>query len=301
MTLPVSTALAASLATNRMARDNEVTVLRGAGVPLVRIFAPMLVFGLFTSILGLVISDRVVPWAWKEQNNAQALLDSLPDNPIEAGLTVRVDNYVISFASAQKVSPSHFRVFKLVIVDKGDGTNQFPTIITADTADYEDGVWRAARGIIHHYNNSGFTDFDGVSSNVTMKERVDFSQASTSTADTQADKFSFAELSDLATTAARQGQIRAAVDYQVNRWFKLSLPLMALVFSLCSPPLSLRFARTGAFTGVLLSIITVFVAWNTLLFLKAVGLGGYLPPAVAAWSTNILFAGLGLWLLRKQD
>jgi lipopolysaccharide export system permease protein len=73
------------------------------------------------------------------------------------------------------------------------------------------------------------------------------------------------------------------------------------VFALCAPPLALRFSRSGGFAGVLLSIIVVFVAWNTLLLMKYVGLGGYLPPAVAAWTTNGIFTLLGLWLLRTQE
>jgi lipopolysaccharide export LptBFGC system permease protein LptF len=49
LTLPVSTALAVSLATNNMARNNEITVLRSIGVPLIRIFLPMILFGTIVS------------------------------------------------------------------------------------------------------------------------------------------------------------------------------------------------------------------------------------------------------------
>src|SRR5918998_3900607 len=57
LTLPVATALAASLATNRMARDLEITVLRGGGPPLLRIFFPILLFGAIISAANLYISD----------------------------------------------------------------------------------------------------------------------------------------------------------------------------------------------------------------------------------------------------
>jgi len=105
----------------------------------------------------------------------------------------------------------------------------------------------------------------------------------------------------MANEAKRQHRLADARKLEVNRWFKLTLPLMCLVFAICSPPLTLRFARTGAFTGVLLSIVVVFVGWNTMLLLKAVGLGGYLPPLLAAVATPILFAALGVWLLRVQE
>jgi hypothetical protein len=76
---------------------------------------------------------------------------------------------------------------------------------------------------------------------------------------------------------------------------------MCFVFALCSPPLSLRFARTGAFTGVLLSIVVVFVGWNTLLLMKGVALGRAYLAALAALSTPILFTCLGAWLLRGKS
>ena len=112
---------------------------------------------------------------------------------------------------------------------------------------------------------------------------------------------SFADISAMETEALRQKRFVDARKLAVNRYFKLSLPLMCFVFALCSPPLSLRFARTGAFTGVLLSIVVVFVAWNTLLLMKAVGLGGYVSPVVAAASTPILFTILGIFLMRSQE
>lgn len=301
MSLPVSTALAASLATNRMARDNEITVLRGTGVPLLRIFLPILVFGALTSVAALYISDRVVPWAWREQQNVQGYLDNLPTNPVDVGLTIPVDKYVITFTSAQKVTQTRRRLNQVVIVDKSGNGSDFQTITTAGSADYDNGVWYLKNVVIHHYDKDGFTTFDAFSPTGTLNLRIDFSQAYSTVAAEQSDKLSFADLTDLARTSRRQGQLRAATEYDVARWFKLSLPLMGIVFALCGPPLALRFARTGAFTGVLLSIITVFVAWNTLLFMKAVGLGQYLPAPVAAWSTNILFTLLGLWLLRTQE
>jgi lipopolysaccharide export system permease protein len=303
LTLPVSTALAASLATNRMARDNEITVLRGSGAPLFRAFVPVLFFGAIVSLLNLYISDRVVPWAWREQQNVQAILDTLPSNPVEAGLTIRVDNYTITFNSAQRVSETKRRLNKVVIVENQPvvGSMDYARITTADSADYENGVWTMHNVVSHQYGKNGFTQYDLGSKDLTMQLRIDFNGLYRPPQSGQYDKYSFAELTQRAQDARRFGNFRDTTSFEVERWFKLSLPLMGLVFALCAPPLALRFARTGAFTGVLLSIITVFVAWNTLLFMKYVGLGGYLPPIVAAFSTNVLFTILGLWLLRTQE
>jgi lipopolysaccharide export system permease protein len=110
LTLPVSTALAVSLATNTMARNNEITVLRSIGVPLIRIFLPMILFGAIVSGVNLYLYDRVVPWAWKEQQSVQGFLDNLPSNPIDVGFTVPVENYDITFNQVQKISDTKRRL-----------------------------------------------------------------------------------------------------------------------------------------------------------------------------------------------
>ena len=46
---------------------------------------------------------------------------------------------------------------------------------------------------------------------------------------------------------------------------KYALPFVCLAFALVAPPLALRFARTGAYIGIFISIILVWVGWNTLL------------------------------------
>jgi lipopolysaccharide export LptBFGC system permease protein LptF len=302
MTLPVSTALAASLATNRMARDNEFTVMRSAGTPLLRIFLPMFVFGALMSAADIYISDQLVPWAWTEQQNVtQYLFNNVGSNPVDVGRTFTQDNYTISFDSAQKISESKRRLNNVVIVTKPEKPGEYAEITTAKSVDYENGIWTLHGIVDHHYDAGGFTTLDSAAPTGTLRLRVDFSTMSQPMTPGQEVNFSFRELTRRADLARRMGNFREALTFEVERWFKLALPLMCLVLSICSPPLGLRFARTGTFTGVLLSIITVFVAWNTLLLLKLIGLGGYLPPIVAVGATNVLFAGLGIWLFKAQE
>jgi lipopolysaccharide export LptBFGC system permease protein LptF len=316
LTLPVSTALAASLAINRMARDNEITVLRGSGVPLYRIFLPIVAFGALISLVNLYIANRVTPWAFKEQQNVESVLNSITASKVEQGRTFSVDNYTVTFRSAAKVNQSRWRLNKVVIVENTPppvfgatatspptAQDAYPLILTAASADYEKGanagVWYLKSVVYHHYKDDGMTNFDLVADSGTLNLTIDFNQMYQQA--TQFDKLSYEELTQRAAAARRFGQSRDATTLEVERWFKLSLPLMGIVLALCGPPLALQFARAGAFTGILLSVITSFVAWNTLLLMKSIGYGGYLPPAVAAWSTNALFTLVGLWLLRIQE
>lgn len=305
LALPVSTAIAASMTINRMARDNEITVLRSFGLTLKRAFVPLVLFGLLTSILNLWIANRVVPWAAKEQARVKDRAGNFnSDNarPIELGLTIPIENKVVTFNTAQKVSDKRYRLDQIVIVERPPaGTNDFTRIMTAETADYENGKWSLQNVVYHNYGKDGMAEADLHQQAATLNMRIDFSALYQMQSGQQFDRLSYEDLTQRAEDSARYGNISEARTLEVERWFKLSLPMMGVVLVICGAPLSLRFARTGAFTGVLLAIIIIFVGWNTLLLMKYVAFGGLLPPIVAAWFTNVLFLIIGFVLIWTQE
>ena len=295
LTLPVAIALAASLSVNRLARDNELTVLRGTGTPILRAFLPILLTGLVVSIADYTLFDIVLPYATKQQIAKYGMAQE-PPTP---GATFAVDRYTLSYATSQKLSVSKRHVTRLVIVET-QATGVPAQITTANTADYENGTWQLAGVVVHHYNAQGIMQSETKQAATTLALPVDFSNLYRR-ADSAQVEFNFPELMARAKDAARFGNKQDATAYEVDAWTKLALPAMAFVFTLFATPLALMFARTGSFSGVMLSIGTVFVAWNTLLLMQYVGYGNYLPPAIAAWSTDVLFGIPGLFLLFRAD
>lgn len=301
--IPVSTALAASLATNRMARDNEFTVIRAAGTPLLRAFVPMFVFGLIMSGITFYIDNNIRPWAHGEQQHiSQYVINNLGTNPVDIGRTFTQGEYTISFATAQKISEDTRRLNKVIIIDAPKpNTPDYAQITTAETADYANGLWTLKNTVFHHFTPDGMTDLDAVSPTGTFRQQVDFTNIYQPLQMNEEANLSADDLRHRKATALAMGNFTEARTLEVARQFKYSLSFMCLALAICCPPLGLRFARTGTFTGVLLSIITVFVGWNTLLLLQIIANGGYLPPMVAAWTTDIVFAGAGIWLFRSQE
>ncbi|MGH3427688.1 MAG: LptF/LptG family permease, partial [Mycobacteriales bacterium] len=61
-------------------------------------------------------------------------------------------------------------------------------------------------------------------------------------------------------------------------------------------------ARSGAFVGVLLSIVLVLVYYTAYVVCTSiVGRNGWLPPMAAAWLPDVIFLLLGLWALRRVE
>jgi len=85
----------------------------------------------------------------------------------------------------------------------------------------------------------------------------------------------------------------------VDRAPKLAVPVTCLVIAIFAAPLAITGPRTSAAYGVAISLATTILFLTLIQLSRAVGSGGLLPPTLAAWTPNILFGGVGLWLLKR--
>jgi lipopolysaccharide export LptBFGC system permease protein LptF len=89
----------------------------------------------------------------------------------------------------------------------------------------------------------------------------------------------------------------ARLRVQLNQ--KLSYPLITLIMAILAIPFSLSAEKKGAITGVAVAVgIAVFYTVVTRLF-EAMGTLSQLPPALAAWSPDLIFILVGGYLILK--
>src|SRR5262245_31650039 len=60
-TLPMGVALASSLAFTRLARESELTAMRAAGTPIMRIIRPVATFGLVAGLGSFLMMEKIMP------------------------------------------------------------------------------------------------------------------------------------------------------------------------------------------------------------------------------------------------
>ncbi|HEY3330109.1 MAG TPA: LptF/LptG family permease [Capsulimonadaceae bacterium] len=306
LTMPVGVALSGALAVNRLARDSELTVVRMAGVPLRRIFLPIFAVGLCASIASFMIGEHVVPWSQRQFQKTQAAMFgyAVSASPSLAANRVFVyQNYNFYIGSAMKDAKETevFHLKKVLIIENPTDPNKYPRFFTANTADYRSGLWTLYDVVVHTQDEDGFTAVEMRPARMTLDLRIPLptiSENANGLAE-QPESYTMAQLRRKIDIMSKTGS--ETRDLEVAYQFKLALPFLCLAFAICAPVLSMRFARTGSFVGVFLSIVMVFVAWNTLILAKAFGVHGYLPPFLSAWAANILFCGLGLYFLWRAE
>jgi len=306
LTMPVATAIAVSLAVSRLTRDSEITVMRAAGISLVRIFAACFGVGVVLSLASFALGEKVVPWANLQYERTMSQISRRIRflSPQEGQVVQSSDRRYTAYVGRIAVSGKQTLLHDVTILIRRPD-NPIPTVLHSETADYAEGRWTLHDARVHIYENGGdreiFTRGKTVFLDFRLPERMFnmiylqlplYSAAST---------VSFRDLATRIGYQRRSGYVNPQDLLDLH--LKLSVPLSCLVFALVCPPLAMRFARAGGFMGVLLSIILVFVYWNTLLAAKILGarFPDILPPAVAGWGQNVIFSAIGLWVLWRSE
>lgn len=295
LTLPVATALSVSLAVNRLARDAEIVALRITGASLKRIFAPLLVAGILISLLNFWLGESVVPIAERSFRRIRDRIFLMQTAPLfRSNVVFKVQNYAFYIGMVERVEGNRAELRDVQVWEMP--VSGYARMMLAPRAMYDDGIWRLYDAQVHIYGDDGFAIDARAPGEVTINQRVALEEL---ISPPQPEEINAAELYRQAKELEKSGM--PAKRLWVGYYFKFSIPFACAVFALCSAPLALRFAKAGSFMGVLLAIILVFVFWNTLLLARLLGDHGFLPPVVAAWAPNVLFAAGGLLVLWRSE
>jgi lipopolysaccharide export system permease protein len=85
--------------------------------------------------------------------------------------------------------------------------------------------------------------------------------------------------------------------FRTHFQYRLALPWTCLVVVCIAAPLGIGYSRRGVLASVASALILIFsMNFLTHLFL-ALGEGDRISPLLAAWTPNVLFAIIGLYLL----
>lgn len=297
LALPSGALFGCSLAISRLARDSEITMMRMAGIRVMRIFLPIFVVGALISIVAYVFQERVTVWAERESVKVLRRLWLAPGPPpVEANVFFKVDNYTFYVNSVQRKA-NKLELKDIMIYEPPVGPG-FPSLTTAKSAVEENHVWVLKKGITYRVNKDG--DPELVGHFETMK--LDLRRAIT-------DYFMNEQKTPKAMTIAELRQQMGMLqksglktdNYRLEYGYKLAIPLSSLILLFCVAPLSLRFGRGGGFMGVLIGIVVLFFYWNVILFSRVLGETGGLPPALAGWSEVIVFSVLGAVFIWKVE
>ena len=296
--LPLAVLMAVIVTMSVLVKNNELVAFKASGVSLYRLSVPLLVAGLLLAAAMMLFDDTYLPYTNKRQD---ALRNQIKGRPARTffqprrqwifGEGLRLYNYdffdpesrLFGGLSVFELDPANFQMRRRVFAARATWND------AQKTWNLEDGWVR---------------DFDGS----TIKQFVPYRKIRLSEL-TEPPAYFFREVRPYHQMNLRElGQYISDLQqagFDVARisvqWHKkLAYPLMAPIIVLLGIPFAAVFRARSTMGGVALSVAIGIAYWAVSALFEAMGSVGQLPPFLAAWSPDTIFAFLGIYFFLKM-
>jgi len=295
---PLSMLLAVLVTFGLLQRSNEITAIKATGISLYRIVIPVLLASIMLAGV-LFLSDQFyLPYTNKRQDALRARIKGKP-----AQTYLRPDRKWI-FGQHSDIYYYQFfdpdrDVFGGVSVFQFDPhTFQITHRITADRAHWSTamGRWVYEQGWERSLSGSAIENYRKF--DVATYPELAESPAYFKKEIKQSSEMSYEELHDYIHDLEQSGFDVVRLRVQLQK--KVAYPLITLVMAVLAIPFALSAGKRSAVAGVATAIGIGVVYWTISGLFEAMGNLSQLPPAVAAWSPDLVFGFIGGYLILRM-
>ena len=302
LVLPVAVLFATVFTVGALGRHSELTAAKASGISFHRLVRPLFVAGAVSFITGLLLGEMApVTTSKRLELLGEKAVRSLPTRD---NFVYRADGGWVYAIRGLDLRTR--QMVDLMLEREGSGVN-YPTIVLAaqkavfsdsgTTRSRESGAWMLHRGSLRYLDAKGAGgefafEFDSLESRTLRESPVDLLAQPKGP-----DEMRYAELRRYIDALTRSGS--NAKKLQVELALKVAIPFICLLIGLFGAPLAISSPKSGAAWGVAASLATTFIVLLMFQLAKAVGSGGVLPPALAAWIPNLLVGVAAVYLQRK--
>jgi LPS export ABC transporter permease LptF/LPS export ABC transporter permease LptG len=294
---PMSMLLAVLVTFGLLQRSNEITAIKATGISLYRIIVPVLVAA---TVVGgvLFLSDQLyLPYSNKRQDALRNLIKGRP-----AQTYLRPDRKWIFGENStiyyyQFFDPDRNVFGSLSVFQFDPHTFQITHRVTAERAHWSESMsrWLFEQGWERTLSGStiqNYHKYDVATFPVFAETPAYFKKEIK-----QSSEMSYDELRRYIHDLEQSGFDVVRLRVQLQK--KIAYPLITLVMAVIAVPFALNAGKKGALTGVATAIGIGVVYWTVSGLFEAMGNLSQLPPAVAAWSPDLVFAFIGGYLILR--
>lgn len=291
--LPLAVLMGVFLTLGGFSKTNELTAMRAGGVGLPRIVTPVIAIACLIGIGHFMLNEYVVPAGVKKFNYVMRV--EVKGKPAALGkrqnlwFRDRETMYHTDFTGNNTETLQGISVYEL------NADFEHRRYIKASQAVYSNDGWHAHDALVREFNpDSGLLTSEYRIDKVALdlnKTPEDFSST-----ENEAEELSYAQLRDISRQLEKAGLNNT--KYVVDMHSKLAQPLVSLIMALLGIPFALQKSRNinlGLGISVCIMIgMAFFVTQSTLI---AFGYAEILPPLLAAWSADVIFLLLSVFLI----
>ena len=292
--LPVALLLSLLFALGRMSRANEIVSMLTAGISLPRVLLPLIGIGLLTVAVTMALNYSLAPHAELARKMFLSEAQSRPARNIQGQVFRNRSELRTWFIQNFRLGDN---MFNNVQVLQQDANDNIVTGYVAVRAFYrpQTKTWDLENVRLTYYDAAGNITKEEFRPALTI-EHWSETPFRLSSANVQAEALSVPELSEYLHFNADFPPTLLA-PFRTHFQYRLALPWTCLVVVCIAAPLGIGYSRRGVLSSVAAAVVLVFSNNFLVHLFLALGEGDRVPGWIAAWTPNILFAGIGLYLL----
>jgi lipopolysaccharide export system permease protein len=296
---PMAALLSTIYVLSNLNKNNEIIAMKSSGISLWRVLAPILLIGVLISIATFIVNDRVIPISSKVANYIRReeleKQKKLGEQKVIDSVAVYGSGNRLLFARSYDTQK---RMLSDIIMHEQDKKENLVSKITAQNAQWTGHSWVFHKVIVWKIDNAGRILGDPEfyeEKEIPLKEGPgDFVNR-----DWKSDYLSYRELKSYINNF-RGTNSKLIKSLLVDMHYKVSFCLISLIIIMIGAPFALITTRGGVLIGIGMSVAIGLLYYAFIAMSLAFGKGGLLPPIVAAWLGNVLFAGIGIYLVNKR-
>ncbi len=298
-TIPMAVLVGTLLSFGRLSSDNEVTAFKASGISLYQLYVPVGIFSVAAYLLSTFLVFYGLPWGntgFREtlfqiaQSKASIEIKERVFNDAFDGLVVYVDKVPIQGEKLEGI---------LIYDEREQG--KYNTIFAregyvATNPNSQEVMLKLIKGDIHRFEAK-----DDVYQKVQFESydlKLELAKAFKAIAKKLKDKeMSIDEIKQRIKQKKAKGEETTSQEIELQKRF--AIPFASIVFALIGVPLGIQPRRSGRSNGFVFSILIILAYYIALTAAEIFAVRRTLSPALAGWAPNILFGGLGTYLLIK--
>ena len=302
-TMPLCALVAVLITFGSLNRSSELTAMKATGISLYRVVVPVLLLTAMLAAALFAFDELYLPAANRRQESLRATIKGKP-----AQTFLRPDRKWISGSTPHNGEPQRIFFYQFFDADRDlfanitvfefePGSFQLTRRIFAGSARWDDRSrdWIFENGWERTFAGDTITSFQPF----TLRPFPEIHEQPTyfKKEDRPSQEMSYNELSRYVADLSQSGFDTMRLRVQLNR--KLAYPLVTFVMALLGIPFALAMGKRGGLASIATAIGLAIAYWVVAGLFEAMGDVNTLPPVLAAWSPDLLFALGGAYLLMR--
>jgi len=299
MTIPVAVLLGTLLTFGRLSSDGEITAFKASGMSLYQLFLPISIFALAAFLLTSFLVFYGLPWGNRGfKATLYRLAQSKADIEIKERIFNDAFNNLVVYVDRVPLQGNHME--GILIYDQRE-KGKSSTILAKEgfiinNPESQEIILRLRSGDIHRFEPEAHT-FQRIKFD-TYDLKLEL--AKTFAAIEKKLKDREMSIDDIRKKMDEIKKIGGdTTSYKVELHKRYAIPFTCIVFALIGVPLGIQPHRSGRSYGFILSILILLAYYVSLTASEILAVKKIIPAFIGGWIPNLLFGGLGIYLLVK--